>query len=227
VDLHPARAARRDRAGRGEHRPRQGGRGDDRGGPRPLHGPRDRCGRPRDRPRQRVRRLAHHDVRREHRGHGGDPDLLHSGLLRRRCRGDPARSLPEVRRDRQRDPRWRPRRHHDRPLRDDRARRREDLGREPGGLRRPDQPRRPLGGPDRGHRRGHPADHRRLRARRNRARHDPRHRVLPHGQPRPPLRRARRRRGRGRTGGLPAGSATGSATGSPTDPPEGRLEHAV
>ena len=31
-----------------------------------------------------VRRLADHDVRREHRRHGGDPGLLHGRLLRRR-----------------------------------------------------------------------------------------------------------------------------------------------
>ena len=54
----PARPARRHRARRGEHRPRQGRRRDDRRGPRPLHGPRDRCRRHRDRLRQRVRWLA-------------------------------------------------------------------------------------------------------------------------------------------------------------------------
>ena len=38
--LRPARAAGRDRPGRREHRPRQGGRRDDQGRPRPLHGSR-------------------------------------------------------------------------------------------------------------------------------------------------------------------------------------------
>ena len=98
ADLHPARAARRHRADRREHRPRQGRRGDDRREPRPLHGPRHRRGRPRHRPGQRLRRLAHHDVRREHRRHGRHPGLLHRGVLRRGGGGHPARSLPEVRR---------------------------------------------------------------------------------------------------------------------------------
>ena len=43
--LHPAGAARCDRADRGEHRPRQGRRRDDRRRPRPLHGPGHRRGR--------------------------------------------------------------------------------------------------------------------------------------------------------------------------------------
>ena len=50
--------------------------------------------------RLRGRRLAHHDVRREHRGDGGDPGLLDGRLLRRGGRGDPVRALPEVRRAR-------------------------------------------------------------------------------------------------------------------------------
>ena len=51
--------------------------------------------------RQRGRRLAHHDVRREHRRHGRHPGLLDGRLLRRRGRGDPVRPVPEVRRGRQ------------------------------------------------------------------------------------------------------------------------------
>ena len=95
--LHPAGAARRDRADRGEHRPREGGRRDDQDRPRPLPGPRDRRGRPRDRAGQRVRWLADHDVRREHRRDGRDPGLLHGGVLRGRGGRDPARAVPEVR----------------------------------------------------------------------------------------------------------------------------------
>ena len=95
--VHPAGAARRDRADRGEHRPRQGGGGDDQDRPRPLHGPGDRRRRPRDRAGQHLRWLPDHDVRREHRRDGGDPRLLDGGVLRGRGGRDPARSVPEVR----------------------------------------------------------------------------------------------------------------------------------
>ena len=87
------------------------------------------------------RRLAHHHLRREHRRHGGHPGLLHGGLLRGRGGRDPLRPVPEVRRARGLDPRWRARRHHRRALRDDRPARREDLEGERGRLRQPDQPR--------------------------------------------------------------------------------------
>ena len=90
--LRPARAARRDRPDRGEHRPRQGGRRDDRQGPRPLHGPGHRRRRVRHRLLQHVRWLAHDDVRREHRGHGCHPRLLDGRLLRGRDRRHPARA---------------------------------------------------------------------------------------------------------------------------------------
>ena len=56
--LHPARAARRDRADRGEHRARQGRRRDDEDRPRPLHGPsagRRRLRRPPSRARSAAR----------------------------------------------------------------------------------------------------------------------------------------------------------------------------
>ena len=59
-----------DRTDRREHRPRQGGRRDDRRRPRPLHGPGDRRRRLRHRLSSAVRRLADHDLRREHRRHG-------------------------------------------------------------------------------------------------------------------------------------------------------------
>ncbi len=61
--------------------------------PRSLHGPRIGGGRVRHRALQRLRRLAHHDVRREHRGHGSDQGLLDRGLLRGSRRGDPARAV--------------------------------------------------------------------------------------------------------------------------------------
>ncbi len=95
--LHPAGAARRDRADRGEHRSRQGRRRDDQPRPGPRHGPGHRRRRPQHRPRVRRGWLAHDDVRREHRGHGRDPGLLHRGLLRGGRGGDPVRSLTEVR----------------------------------------------------------------------------------------------------------------------------------
>ena len=98
VTFVAAGAAGRHRADRREHRPRQGGRRDDRPRPRPGDGPRDRRRRRRHRARHLGRRLADHDVRREHRRHGGDPGLLHGGVLRGRDRGDPVRPLPEVRR---------------------------------------------------------------------------------------------------------------------------------
>ena len=74
------------RADRREHRSRQGGRGDDPRGPRPL--PRARAGRrrPRHGRRRRGRRLPDHDLRREHRGHGRDAGVLDRGLLGRRPR---------------------------------------------------------------------------------------------------------------------------------------------
>ena len=58
AELLAARAARRHRAGRGEHRARQGGRGDDQARPRPVHGPRDHRRRRRHRrsPRRSVAR---------------------------------------------------------------------------------------------------------------------------------------------------------------------------
>ena len=80
--VHPAGAARRDRPDRGEHRPRQGRRGDDQDRPRPLHGPSVVRRRRGDGPLERVRRLADHDVRREHRGDGCDQGLLDGRLLR-------------------------------------------------------------------------------------------------------------------------------------------------
>ena len=89
----PARAAGRHRADRREHRPRQGRRRDDRPRPRP------RTWAARSPPtasapsRHRRRRLAHHDVRREHRRHGRHPRLLHGRLLRGRGRRDPLRPL--------------------------------------------------------------------------------------------------------------------------------------
>ena len=52
----------------------------------------------------------------------------------------PARVLPEVRRHRECDTRWRARRHHRGPVRHDRPARRQDLGREPGRLRQPGEP---------------------------------------------------------------------------------------
>ncbi len=55
--LHPAGAARRDRPDRGEHRPRQGGRGDDQDRPRPLHGP-SACSPTARRPPSRARSAA-------------------------------------------------------------------------------------------------------------------------------------------------------------------------
>ena len=85
--------------------------------------------------RLRVRRLADHDVRREHRRHGSDARLLHRRLLRGRRGRDPARSLPEVRGDRQRDAGRGARRDHRGALRHDRAGGRQDLGREQRRLR--------------------------------------------------------------------------------------------
>ena len=99
---------------------------------------------------------------------------------------DPAGPVPEVRGRRQRDPGRRPRRHHRGALRDDRPGRREDLGGEPGRLRRPGQPRRTGRRPDRRHRQRDAEDHRRLLADGHRARHDPGHRPLPPGEPREP-----------------------------------------
>ena len=137
----PARAPGRHRADRREHRPRQGGRRDDRPRPRPGHGQGDRRRRLRHRARLVGRRLPHHDLRREHRRHGGHPGLLHGRLLRGRGRRDPLRPLAQVRRPRGLDPRRRARRHHRRALRHDRPARRQDLEGERGRLRQPDQPR--------------------------------------------------------------------------------------
>ena len=103
-DVHPARAAGRDRADRGEHRARQGRGRDDQDRPRPLHGQGVGGGRLRDRTLERVRRLADDDVRREHRGDGGDQGLLDGGVLRGGGRGHPARPVPEVRGDRRARP---------------------------------------------------------------------------------------------------------------------------
>ena len=102
---HPARAAGRDRPHRREHRPRQGGRRDDRPRPRPRDGPGHRRRRRRHRPRLGGRRLPHDHLRREHRRHGGDPRLLDRGLLRGRGRGDHLRPLTQVRRARRLRPR--------------------------------------------------------------------------------------------------------------------------
>ncbi len=133
ADLHAAGAPGRDRPDRGEHRPRQGRVRDDRSRPRPGHGPGHRRRRHRHRDRHVRRRFADHDVRREHRRHGGDPGLLDRGLLRGRDRRHPARPRPQVRR---RSSRRRPVAvlggHHARALRHDRPARRQDLGREPG-----------------------------------------------------------------------------------------------
>ena len=87
-----------DRAGRREPRPHQGRRGDDRPQPRPVPRPRVRRRRPRDDRRGRGRRHGRHDVRRKHRRHGGDEDLLDAALRRRRAVRDRARLLAEVRR---------------------------------------------------------------------------------------------------------------------------------
>ena len=51
-----------------------------------------------------LRRLGHHDVRREHRRDGRDPRVLDGRVLGRRRRRDPARALAEGRRDLQLDP---------------------------------------------------------------------------------------------------------------------------
>ena len=67
--------------------------------------------------------------------------------------GDPAGPDPEVRRDRQRHPAGRARRHHARALRHDRPARRQDLEGERRRLRRPGQPGPALGGHHPGHRR--------------------------------------------------------------------------
>ena len=91
----------------------------------------------------RVRRLADHDVRREHRRHGSDPGLLDRRLLRGGPGRDPARPVPEVRRGRQRDAGRGARRDHRGPVRHDRTGGSEDLGREQRRLRRPRQPGRP------------------------------------------------------------------------------------
>ena len=96
--LHAAGAARGDRAGRGERRPRQGGGRDDQDRPRPDDGSRRRRGRGGHGHRQLRGRLAHDDVRGEHRGDGGDPGLLHRRLLRGRDRRHPAGLHPQVRR---------------------------------------------------------------------------------------------------------------------------------
>ena len=74
------------RADRREHRPRQGGRRDDRRGPRPRTwaGPSPPTASP-PCSRRRVRRLADHDVRREHRRHGAP-----RGSTRRRPTSWPA-----------------------------------------------------------------------------------------------------------------------------------------
>ena len=193
----------RDRADRREHRPRQGGRRDDQDRPRPLHGPGHRRRRRRHRPRHRGRRLADHDVRREHRRHGGDPGLLHGGLLRRRARGDPVRPLPEVRRARRVDPGRRPRRHHRRALRHDRPARRQDLEGERGRLRQPDQPRAGRRGHHHRHRRRHAEVHRQLHALRHRARHHRGDRRLPPGPGPGAPRAARPRRRRRQLDGTP------------------------
>ena len=66
---------------------------------------------------ERVRRLAHHDVRREHRGDGCDQGVLDGRVLRGGGGRDPARPVSEVRGDRERHPRRGPRRHHGDPLR--------------------------------------------------------------------------------------------------------------
>jgi xanthine/uracil permease len=86
------------------------------------------------------RRLADDHLRGEHRRHGGDQDLLDAGLLHRGGGRDPLRVLPEVRRGRGGDA-WRcARGDHARAVRHDRPARRQDLGREPGQFRGPDQP---------------------------------------------------------------------------------------
>ena len=86
------------------------------------------------------RRLAHDDLRREHRRHGGDPGLLDGRLLRRRVVAILFGLSPEVRRARRLRPRRRARRDHRRALRHDRPARRQDLEGERGRLRQPDQP---------------------------------------------------------------------------------------
>ena len=78
--------------------------------PRPDDRPGDLRRRRRHRGGHVGRRLADHDVRREHRRHGGHPHLLDRGLLRGRRRRDPVRPVPEVRRAGRGDARRRARR---------------------------------------------------------------------------------------------------------------------
>ena len=72
------RARRAARAAGRERRARQGRRDDDRAGPRPADRPLVHGRRRRDHRVRRVRRLGHHDLRREHRRHG-----LHARSTRR------------------------------------------------------------------------------------------------------------------------------------------------
>ena len=94
------------------------------------------------------------------------------------------------------------RRDHRCAVRHDRSGGRQDLGGEPGGLRRSGEPRRPGRGHHRRHRRGDPADHRRLRAERHRPRHDPGDRLLPRGGSTSSASGSRTRRRRGDQGAV-------------------------
>ena len=211
---HPAGDPRRDRAHRREHRSRQGGRRDDQDRPRPRDGPGHRRRRRRHRARLGRRRLAHHHLRREHRGHGRDPGLLDRGLLRRGRRRDPLRAVAEVRRARRVHPGRRARRDHRGPLRHDRPARRQDLEGERRRLRQPDQPRAGRGRHRHRHRRRDAEVLRQLLPLRHRARHDRGRRGLPPGQGAGPGRAAGPADGAVLTvgGGTPTATATGSTT---------------
>ena len=125
-----------------------------------------------------LRRVGHHDLRREHRRHGLHADLLDARVPDRRRGGDPARAAAEVRRGHQLDPGRRPRRGGDGAVRDDRRARRAHLGRGRRELPRPGQPGDGRRGADRRHRELH-AHLGRLLVRRHRARHHRRDRHLP------------------------------------------------
>ena len=125
-----------------------------------------------------VRRLGHHDVRREHRRHGLHADLLDARVPDRRRDRHRARPAAEVRRDHHRHPDRRAGRRGDGAVRHDRGLGRAHLDRGQRRLPRPREPGHGGGRADRRHGQLH-AELGRLLVRRHRARHDRRDRHLP------------------------------------------------
>ena len=145
--------ARRHRADRREHRPRQIGRPDDRRRYRSADRPGARRRRGRHGARRVRRRIGDHDLRREHRRDGRDARLLDRGVLGRRDGRDRVVVVPQGRCHHLGGPAGRARRCDDRAVRPGRHPRCADLADQPCRLlqaRQPDD-------------RRHPVDHRHRR----------------------------------------------------------------